>query len=474
MIANISLSRPPVVAGRIGPAQGLTAALAERAAAWRHEELAADMRELVRQCVLDWIAVCLAGAHEPLTRMLAEEAREQGGHAQATVVGQGFATSCRQAALVNGAASHALDFDDVNMSFSGHPSVVLVPPLLALAEARGASGAEFMAAFVAGYETLCRIGAAVSPGHYAAGFHATATLGTFGAAAACAHLLGLGAADTAVALGIAATEAAGLKSMFGTMCKPLHAGKAGADGLLAAQLAARGFTSRADAIEASQGFAATHGPDFRPEAALRDPDCGLYLRQNLFKYHAACYGTHAAIEAARCLTERHELRDGDVMRVVVHASSMSDSVCNIAEPRSGLEAKFSLRHTVAMAIAGIDTAKLTSYSDAQTDDPDLKRLRERVRVELHGECSELTQAEVVIKTTHGATLRQRHDAGVPERDLCAQRARLERKFRSMAAPVVSAEVCDELIDLVDRLDELPDLSPLAGLLAGVPLDAARH
>ena len=147
MIANISLSRPPVVAGRIGPAQGLTAALAERAAAWRHEELAADMRELVRQCVLDWIAVCLAGAHEPLTRMLAEEAREQGGHAQATVVGQGFATSCRQAALVNGAASHALDFDDVNMSFSGHPSVVLVPPLLALAEARGASGAEFMAAF---------------------------------------------------------------------------------------------------------------------------------------------------------------------------------------------------------------------------------------------------------------------------------------------------------------------------------------
>jgi len=163
-----------------------------------------------------------------------------------------------------------------------------------------------------------------------------------------------------------------------------------------------------------------------------------------------------------------------VMRVVVHAPSMSDSVCNIAEPRSGLEAKFSLRHTVAMAIAGIDTAKLTSYSDAQTDDPDLKRLRERVRVELHGECSELTQAEVVIKTTHCATLRQRHDAGVPERDLCAQRVRLERKFRSMAAPVVSAEVCDELIELVDRLDELPDLSPLAGLLAGVPLDAARH
>jgi len=480
MIANTSysplspLARVPVAVGRVCSAPGLTAALAERAAAWRHEALDTDVRELVRQCVLDWIAVCLAGAHEPLTRMLAEEAREQGGHAQATVVGQGFATSCRQAALVNGAASHALDFDDVNMSFSGHPSVVLVPPLLALAEARGASGPEFMAAFVAGYETLCRIGAAVSPGHYAAGFHATATLGTFGAAAACAHLLGLRADDTAVALGIAATEAAGLKSMFGTMCKPLHAGKASADGLLAAQLAARGFTSRVDAIEASQGFASTHGPDFHPDAALRDPACGLYLRQNLFKYHAACYGTHAAIEAARQLTERHELCADDVMRVVVHASAVSDGVCNIADPASGLEAKFSLRHTVAMAIAGVDTASLASYSDAQTADPDLQRLRDRVRVELHADCAEMTKAEVVIKTTDGATLRQRHDAGIPAADLRAQRTRLERKFHSMAAPVVGTDACNELIELVDRLDELPDLSPLAGLLAGVPVTAARH
>ncbi len=476
MIATTSLSRTSRAVGSVGAANGLTAALAERAAAWRHDALPADARELVRQCVLDWIAVSLAGAHEPLTRMLAEEAREQGGRAQATVVGQGFATSCRQAALVNGAASHALDFDDVNMSFSGHPSVVLVPPLLALAEARGAGGPEFMAAFVAGYETLCRIGAAVSPGHYAAGFHATATLGTFGAAAACARLLGLDAADTAVALGIAATEAAGLKSMFGTMCKPLHAGKAGADGLLAAQLAARGFTSRSDAIEASQGFASTHGPDFHPEAALRDPQSGLFLRQNLFKYHAACYGTHAAIEAARHLKERHELGADDVMRVVVHASAVSDGVCNIAEPSSGLEAKFSLRHTVAMAIAGVDTASLASYSDEQTADPDLGMLRDRVRVELHPECAELTQAEVVIKTVDGDTLRRRHDAGIPDSDLRAQRARLERKFRSMAAPVVGVDVCDELIELVDRLDELPDLSPLAGLLAGmpVPADATRH
>lgn len=314
-----------------------TRALAAQNAAWTFDGVPADARMLVRHCLLDWIAVTLAGAQEPVTHMLAEEAREQGGFPQATVVGHGFAASSRQAALINGAASHALDFDDVNMSFTGHPSVVLVPALLALAEARGASGAEFMTAFVAGYETLCRIGAAVSPGHYALGFHSTGTIGTFGAAAACARLLRLDAEDTADALGIAATQAAGLKAMFGTMCKPLHAGKASADGMMAAQLAARGFTCRSDAIEAVQGFAATHGPDFDPAAGLREPACGLYLRDNLFKYHAACYGTHAAIEAARYLRERHGLDQSHVRRATVHAAASSEGVCNIPLPSTGLK-----------------------------------------------------------------------------------------------------------------------------------------
>ncbi|MDP1692713.1 MAG: MmgE/PrpD family protein [Burkholderiaceae bacterium] len=451
-----------------------TSALAAQNAAWTFDDLPQDVRMLVRHCLLDWISVTLAGAQEPLTHMLAEEAREQGGFHQATVIGHGFATSCRQAALVNGAASHALDFDDVNMSFSGHPSVVLVPALLALAEARGASGAAFMTAFVAGYETLCRIGAALAPGHYAMGFHATGTVGTFGAAAACAHLLQLDADDTAVALGIAATQAAGLKAMFGTMCKPLHAGKACADGMMAAQLAARGFTSRSDAIETLQGFAATHGPDFDPAAGLHEPANGLYLRSNLFKYHAACYGTHAAIEATRHLRARHGLCAGDVRRIVVHAAASSEGVCNIQSPRTGLEAKFSLRQVVAMALAGADTADMASFSDHAANDPALVKLRDRVQVELFRDCGALTQAEVIIETVDGATLRQRHDCGIPATDLAAQQTRLEAKFRSVASPLLDEEACREVLDLVDRLDELPDLSPLAGLLACQPARSLRH
>ncbi|WP_418319869.1 MmgE/PrpD family protein [Piscinibacter sakaiensis] len=472
-----NLWQPASPMAAIRPGTGcasLTATLAADNAAWTFVDLPADVRTLVRQCLLDWIAVTLVGAREPLTHMLAEEAREQGGYQQATVIGHGFATSCRQAALINGAASHALDYDDVNMAFTGHPTVTLTPALLALAEARGASGADFMTAFVAGYETLCRIGAAVSPGHYALGFHSTGTIGTFGAAAACSRLLQLDADDTATALGIAATSAAGLKAMFGTMCKPLHAGKASADGLMAAQLAVRGFTSRSDAIEAMQGFAATHGPDFNPEAALQRPASGLHLRNNLFKYHAACYGTHAAIDATCQLRDQYRLMPSDVRRIVVRVSAVSDGVCNIAAPHTGLESKFSLAQSVAMAIAGVDTADIASYSDSNANNPVLLGLRQQVRVVLIGECSDLTRAEVEIETNGGQTLRQQHDSGTPATDLAVQQDRLEAKFRSLASPTLDQSTIDEVLDLTSRIEELPDLSPLAGLLACQPVREQRH
>ena len=172
-------------------------------------------------------------------------------------------------------SAHALDYDDVNLAMPGHPSVAILPGLLALAEQRHSSGRDVITAFVAGYETACRIGSALQPGHYNLGFHATGTVGCFGAAAACARLLGLDAEATAQALGIAGTQAAGLKSQFGTMCKPFHAGKASQNGLLAARLAARGFSSRPDLVECEQGFALTHGPDFSPEAALAAPAGGF-------------------------------------------------------------------------------------------------------------------------------------------------------------------------------------------------------
>src|SRR5215469_13354015 len=223
---------------------GLTRTLAERACAVSYDALPEPVRELARQCVLDYLGVGLAGADDQLVCILLDELSEAGGTAQAGVIGHGARLPVGAAALVNGAIAHALDYDDVNLAMPGHPSVAILPALLALAEEKQASGKAVIAAFVAGYETCCRIGMAMRPGHYTRGFHATGTVGGFGAAAACAHLLGLDAEATARALGIAGTQSAGLKSQFGTMCKPFHAGRAAQTGLLAARLAARGFSSR--------------------------------------------------------------------------------------------------------------------------------------------------------------------------------------------------------------------------------------
>src|SRR5271163_3157058 len=355
------------LAGRTEAAD-LTRTLAERAAGLDWDDLPAPVRELSRQCVLDYLGCAVAGAADQLVGMLLDEMAEAGGTAQASVIGHRLQLPALAAALVNGAAGHALDYDDVNLAMPGHPSVAILPGLLALAELKGSSGREVITAFVAGYETACRIGMALQPGHYAVGFHSTGTTGSFGAAAACARLLGLDAEATAVALGIAGTQAAGLKSQFGTMCKPFHAGKAAQNGLLAARLAQRGFSSRTDIVECVQGFASTHGPDFAPDAALATPEAGLHLFANLFKYHAACYLTHAPIECARRLREQHRLTHEAVAGITLRLDASCERVCNIPAPVDGLQSKFSLRQTVAMALAGVDTASLGAYSAGNARD----------------------------------------------------------------------------------------------------------
>jgi 2-methylcitrate dehydratase PrpD len=178
---NKQLRRPDV-------AHGMTQALADRIATLRYEDLPADVVAIAKHCVLDWVAVAVQGAREPLVTILAEQVAAEGGSDCATLIGRDWRASPRQAALVNGAASHALDYDDINIRMMGHPTTAVLPAALALGESRSASGRALIAAFVAGYETECEIGEIVSPSHYARGFHATGTIGTFGAAAACAHL----------------------------------------------------------------------------------------------------------------------------------------------------------------------------------------------------------------------------------------------------------------------------------------------
>jgi 2-methylcitrate dehydratase PrpD len=447
-----------------GPATNLTQFLALQAASLRWEDIPQPAKAVARQCLLDYLGVAIAGAGELLVLMLLDEMREAGGAGQASIIGHAAVLPVLSAALVNGAAAHALDYDDVNVAMPGHPSVVILPALLALAELKRASGRELGTAFVAGYETECRIGAALQPGHYGLGFHATATLGSIGAAAACARLLDLPPPASAAALGIAATQAAGLKSQFGTMCKPFHAGKAAQNGLLAARLAARGFSSRDDIVECAQGFAATHSADFSPEAARTAPANGWHILANLFKYHAACYFTHAPIECARELRRAHALVPEAIAGITLRVDAGTDWVCNIRDPIDGLQSKFSLRQTVAMALAGIDTASLGGYSEANARDPILVRLRDQLTLDFQSGWPQ-TLAEMEIALVDGRRVAARHDSGIPADDIAAQCRRLAVKFDALVEPVLGAPRTRELREMALALDDIPDIGRLVRLAA---------
>jgi 2-methylcitrate dehydratase PrpD len=436
----------------------MTRELVRYARAIAFDALPASVILAAKTCVLDWFGCALAGSVEPLVRILVEEAVREGASPAATTIGHSLRTSAVWAAQINGSASHALDYDDTHLVMSGHPSVPVLPAVLALAEEEHASGARLLTAFIAGVETECRLGAAMGLGHYAAGWHSTATLGTFGGTAGCAHLLKLPEDAWLHGFGIAGTQAAGLKSVFGSMSKPLQAGKAAANGMSAARLAAQGFTSHTAIIEVAQGFGATHHGEWRPETLNRLQGRHL-IRETVFKYHASCYLTHSAIEAVLTLAEEQKLKAGRVRRVELHVPEGHLLVCNIAEPRTGLEGKFSLRATAAMALLGDDTADPASFNDERMASADLCSMRDKIEVVPSTEVAG-TQTSVEVQLDDGTTLSQTVDVGRPAEDLERQWERLRTKFIRLASPVIGEDAAWAMHNVIQNLEAVDDVSEL--------------
>lgn len=444
---------------------GVTAALAGFAAGVAVEELDAAVVEVARQCILDWIGVTIAAVDEPLVAALRAQAVDEGGAAQARLIPTGQAVPARQAALVNGVAGHALDFDDSLPALRGHPTATVLPAALAAAEQTGAGGAELLAAFAAGVEVAARVGVLLGEDHYARGWHATATVGCIGAAAAAARLLGLDADATARAMGLAGVQAAGLKSAFGTMAKPFQVGKAAANGLGAALLAGRGVTAPTDVLDCDQGMAATLSRKADPGAALAGLGGRWHVPDILFKYHAACFGTHAPIEAAAQVRADPAFDAGSVEAVEVRVAPRWLSVCNISAPETGLQAKFSLVFTTAVALSGGDTGALETYADATLGRPEVARLMGLVEV-VTDEDMGRNQARVGVRLTGGRRLERNHDSGIPERHLGRQGEALAAKFRSLVEPVLGAPGCASVLSLVDSLEQLERVSDLTAATTG--------
>ncbi|RMH41832.1 MAG: MmgE/PrpD family protein, partial [Alphaproteobacteria bacterium] len=303
----------------------LTADLAELAIGTPSSALVGVPQDIVLNSILDWIAVGRAGSGEPVSRMIRHHVRDEGGVPEASVFGGAMAPA-RAAALANGATSHALDYDDTHFHHVGHLSVVVIPAALAMAEARHATGRALLDSLVVGFEVACRVGGWLGRPHYDAGFHQTATAGCFGATAAACRLLGLDTRQTCHALGLASTRAAGLRSQFGTMGKPLNAGFAASNAVECAGLAARGILSTPEGLEGPQGFGATHAGS----GTTRQPDDTLLMRGNSYKFHACCHGTHAALEALE--TALRQVPARQIASVTLGTHPRWIPVCNIERP----------------------------------------------------------------------------------------------------------------------------------------------
>jgi 2-methylcitrate dehydratase PrpD len=358
--------------------------IAEKIVAIRYAELPREAVEWAKAAILDTVGVTLAGASEDCARIVAETLG--GAPGPCLIFGSDRRTSPLDAALINGTAAHALDFDDVSNSLGGHPSAPILPALFALAETQDCTGADFIAAYVAGFETETRIGRGVHYHHYEKGWHPTATLGVFGATAACCHLMKLSVAQTAQALAIAASHASGIKANFGTMTKPLHVGHTARSGLWAAMLAKNGFTANPATLEHKQGFLMVYNGDGNFDADMILKDWGnpydITRPGPGFKQYPCCGSTHPPLDALLALRREHALPADKIVRIDSWTHPRRLAHTNRPDPKTGLDAKFSVQYCLARATLQGEIRR-EDFEGHAYNDPTVRALMTRIHAAPH-------------------------------------------------------------------------------------------
>jgi 2-methylcitrate dehydratase PrpD len=419
--------------------------------------------ERTRHAVLDWLGVTIAGSQQPSARISQQVLSKEGGAAVSHAIGTPLKLTARQAALAVGVAGHSQDFDD--MGFGAHPSVAVLPAVFAVAEEIDASGAAVVEAILCGFEAMSMVSAACSLASYHRGFHSTGTFGAFGAVVGVASLLKLDTPRLEQALGIAGTQAAGLKASFGTMSKHLNAGNAAAVGVLSARLAEDGFTGATDVIEDVQGFAAAHndGPaDFDPTRPWASVGDKLAVERVMFKLHAACGGTHSAINGIRAIKARRPFTIDEVEAVELVVSDKLPDVCGIPEPRTGVEGMFSIQYAASLALLDQETGP-TAFTDERVRDPALIAARQFVKVIPVARIATTGKpTEVTVRLKGGEAHEACLDALIitPDDQLADQWQWLEAKFHGLVAPVLGEARSKELADLVRRIETLGSVREL--------------
>lgn len=435
-----------------------TRRLAEYLATSPPEDVPDDVRHEARRSILNYLGCALGGSREPAVDAAMRALGPYSGPATAAVLGRGERLDPLHASLMNGISSHVHDYDDTTPGNYIHPSSPVASALFAYASQSRITGGDFLHAFVLGFEAECRVGNAVFPAHYDAGWHITGTAGVFGAAAAIGRLRGIATPQMVWALGLAATQAAGLREMFGSMAKSFHPGRAAQNGYAAALLAEAGFTAGEHAIEAPRGFAAVQAARSDLSRVTAGLGVDYDLRVNTYKPFPCGIVNHPTIDGCIQLHDAHGLTAGRVRQVRLKVAPLVKDLCNKQRIGTGLEGKFSVYHGAAVGLVR-GRAGLDEYTDQAVTDPEIRRIRESAVADADDSLTE-DQARIAVELNDGAVIETFVEQSLGNLHKPMTDGQLEEKFRGQAVRALPEAQVEDAIGLCWRIDGLEDVGEL--------------
>lgn len=426
------------------------------------EDIPADARQKSKWAILDVIAATFAGLQHEVGKTIVDFVQEMGGNPVATVLGNGLRTSPPWAAYANGTLAHAIDYDDINWNVGGHPTAPVVPALLAAGEKMEASGKEILLGYILGVEAECKLGMAVNRVHYNLGWHPTATLGTFGAAAACGKVLKLSREQTLMSLGIAASQASGLKQNFGTMTKPLHVGQAAKNGVLSAFLAARGWTADREGLEGHFGFGNLFAG--RGQYDLKDMVENLGKPFDVaqpgiqLKKYPCCGSIHPTLDAILKLKQEKPFLAEEVQSVQAKVHPERIHVLVHPRPKTGLEGKFSLEYCLASAIVR-GRVSLADFQDARVGEETIQAFLPKIEV-IRDSARETFSVDLQVNLRDGRVLETqgvRSPGILTFEDLTA-------KYRDCLGGILAAPQIERSLQMIQDLEKVKKISEVVASL----------
>jgi 2-methylcitrate dehydratase PrpD len=427
----------------------------------RIETVPEDVRHEARRAIVNYLGCALGGSRDEAVDIAIRTFRPYSGPPTASVLGRVERLDPLHASLMNGISSHVYDFDDTTPKNYMHPTSPVASALFAWASANPVTGRDFMEAFITGFEAEMRIGNAVYPAHYDAGWHITGTAGVFGASAAIGKLLGLSLQQMIWATGLAATQAAGIREMFGSMAKAFHPGRAAQNGYSAALLAQAGFTAGEHGLEGPRGFAAVQAASYDLSKMIAGLDVNYELRDNTYKPFPCGIVNHPTIDGAIQIHHEHHPEPESITAVRLRVAPLVLDLCNQTNITKGLQGKFSVYHGAAVGLVR-GKAGIQEYTDGAVNDPAVKRVRECATATGDSSLTE-DQARIEVELTNGEKLTRFVEKSLGNIHRPLSDRQLDDKFLDQAVVALPPEQAEKVLAQCWQIDRLADVNHLIGL-----------